>query len=145
MKIRKGASLKDVTGAAAYGGGALVQVRRIAHFDGSAVNTVKTFVDDLLASASPDALEGDRVGSGVAVSNATTVTPSGGAGPFTYAWSRLSGSGAIESPTKAKTTFSQFVSQGSTSSGVFQCTVTDASGETVAVQVAVSFSSVSDL
>ena len=51
-----------------------------------------------------------------------TATPSGGTTPYTYAWTKVSGSGSI---TGSTTTSSTTVSMLSNSSGTYRCTVTD--------------------
>ena len=76
---------------------------------------------------------GSRSTSGVATSNASTVSLVDGTGPFTYAWSLVSGGTGITvtTPTASSTTFSGSVGPVTdTLTGVYQCTVTDNSGAT---------------
>jgi hypothetical protein len=78
------------------------------------------------ASASPANVSGFRLGSGAVTTNATTVTPTGGTGPYTYAWSLVSGDTfTVNSPTAATTTFTTGLTTGQDKSAVYRCTVTD--------------------
>lgn len=76
---------------------------------------------------------------------AVTVTPSGGAGGYTYAWVRTSGDAAItaNSAAAALTTFSATLTPEDSKTAVFTCTVTDASGAHVSVSVTVTIAIVS--
>lgn len=80
-----------------------------------------------------------------ATTAAVTVTPSGGAGGYTYAWVRTSGDAAItaNSAAAASTTFSATLTPEDSRTAVFTCTVTDANGAkatvTVTVTIAVVF------
>lgn len=73
----------------------------------------------------------------VATTPATVATPSGGTAPYTYAWTRISGSTAIsaDSPSSASTTFSGSVGVNAVISAVFRVTVTDASAATATADV----------
>jgi hypothetical protein len=64
---------------------------------------------------------------------AATVTPANGAGPYNYAWSKVSGGNiAIDSPAAAATTFTATgLADGETRQAVFRCKVTDALGNVV--------------
>ena len=71
-------------------------------------------------------------------SGGTTVTPSGGTAPYTYAWSQVSGDFmSITHPTLATTDFVADVVYAQSASAIFQCTVTDSNGAQVSVLVAV--------
>lgn len=79
----------------------------------------------LSAGASPASVSGTaQVGQPITTGSAT-VTVSGGSGAISYAWERVSGTGTINSPSSASTTFSA-PAQGSAGSvsGVFRCRVT---------------------
>lgn len=89
----------------------------------------------LTANAAPADVSGD--GGGVAVvtvsTNSSTVSVSGGTPPYTYAWSRQSGSTQINAtnPSSASTLFRR-VNQpiGASESAIFICTVTDSAART---------------
>lgn len=55
------------------------------------------------------------------------VTPTGGTGPYTYSWNRISGASAVgvSSPTSNNVTFSANVPKNQVRSAVYRCTVTD--------------------
>lgn len=70
--------------------------------------------------------------------NSVTVTPSGGTGPYTYAWTYVSGDAfTVLSPTSATTAFRAVT----TAEGVYKCTVTDSLAATAVVSVGVAVSS----
>lgn len=73
-------------------------------------------------------------------SPAAVVTATGGAGGYTYAWVRTSGSALITatSPAAASTTFSALLTPDDSVAAVFTCTITDAAGAHVAVVVNVT-------
>lgn len=105
----------------------------------------------LTASAFPTTVSGsDTVvapDSSTATTNSTTVTPSGGAAPYTYAWSYLSGvTATVNSATSATTTFSRTVfidnpGQTINRTGVYRCTVTDSTSQTATADVTVNTTS----
>jgi hypothetical protein len=99
---------------------------------------------DLSASAEPPDVFGIDYGTGTANSNETVVTASGGAAPYTYAWTVLSHTSAtpptVDSPTAAATTFTQTgIGPSDYVSASFQCLVTDDNGTTAPVVVTAFF------
>lgn len=95
----------------------------------------------LSAAASPTSLVQQYTGEG-GITNGTTVTPAGGASPYAYAWSQVSGSGflSVDQPTSASTVFAgDGLAYPTTYSAIFQCTVTDSVGATATALVAVEF------
>lgn len=83
------------------------------------------------ASASPSTVSGFTSGTGTAVTDAATATPTGGTAPYTYAWELVSHDVAFPtpsavSPTTAATTFIQTgIGVGESASAIFRCLVTD--------------------
>lgn len=69
-----------------------------------------------------------------------TVTATGGTGPYTYAWSHVSGDSAVQvlSPTAATTAFIANCGKNQTKAAVKRCTVTDSLLASVTVDVNVS-------
>lgn len=69
-----------------------------------------------------------------------TATATGGTGPYTYVWSRVSGSSAIvpDSPTSATTTFSANVPRDTSYITSFQVLATDSLGATDTATVSVT-------
>lgn len=85
-------------------------------------------VPPLAASASPVNVTGFRATNGTATTNAATVTPTGGVGPYTYDWEYVSGDATIvvNNDASATTTFSGRVSKVVPfSSAIWRCKVTD--------------------
>lgn len=85
----------------------------------------------LTVVASPEFVYGtvDSGASTTAVTNAATVSVTGGKPPYTYAWDG-DATLAIDAPTSATTTFSAAVGPSESSAGAYSCTVTDAAGHT---------------
>jgi hypothetical protein len=81
----------------------------------------------LTATLNTYTASGTRSGPGSVTTNSVTVTPSGGTGPYTYAWANVEGDAAtVNSPTAATTTFTHTLTLGVPSkSGQYECTVTD--------------------
>lgn len=90
------------------------------------------------ASCSPSSAFGSRVGSGLVTTNSVTVTPTGGTGPYTYAWTLDSGNFTILTPTAAATAFRASVPIGETVEDVATCTVTDSLAATTSVSIGVA-------
>lgn len=73
------------------------------------------------------------------VTAAATVTPTGGTGPYTYQWTKVSGDSAIvpSSTTAASVTFSANAPKNQLLTATWQCTVTDSLSATFAVSLPV--------
>lgn len=86
----------------------------------------KLFFAALSATASPSGVSGANTLPAV-TTNASTATPSGGFGPFTYSWAFVSGDAiTVLSPTTASTAFrGSAMSVGEIRNAIFRCTVTD--------------------
>lgn len=98
----------------------------------------------LSASNAPDPATGGTLGTGTAISETVTCTPSGGTGPYTYAWTRISyTSGTAPTSNSAATAATAFtqtgLGPGDTESAVFRCTVTDSLAATATADVTVTF------
>lgn len=101
----------------------------------------------LSAVASDYNVFGYDSGTGTANSTATTITPSGGTAPYTYAWSLVSYTAGVaptpSAPSAATTLFIQTgIGPGDYYVAVFRCTVTDAALNTTTVDINASFYSV---
>lgn len=74
-----------------------------------------------------------------------TAYPTGGTAPYSYAWTRHSGFGAITatSPAAAATTFSASLEVGQTASATMRVTVTDATRAVAVADIPVTLSLVS--
>jgi hypothetical protein len=93
----------------------------------------------LVATINRPAVSGNRSGPGTATTGSVTVTASGGTGPYTYAWTNVSGETfTVTSPTAASTTFSITVAADDVKTAEYRCTVTDSLAATYAVDVSVT-------
>ena len=100
------------------------------------VNAVGAETLTFSASASPISAGGFGH-SGVVQTNTVTVTPAGGTGPYTYAWTYVSGDAVtVLSPSSAATKFSSATG----AEAVYKCTVTDSLLATAVVNVGISIS-----
>lgn len=113
------------------------EIKRVRMRDAS--NVLRTVWAALTATAVPANVSGTGPGPTI-TTNSTTVTPAGGVGPYTHAWTRLAFSGAGDcaatAPNAASTafTFSQVVP--GTAAATWRCTVTDtATGFTAVADV----------
>ena len=93
----------------------------------------------LTASVSPSFASGTSAVPATVVTNSVTVTPAGGTGPYTYAWTLAAGDTfTIAAPTAATTTFSKAMGSGEFASAEYRCTVTDSLAAVFAVDVSVT-------
>ena len=93
----------------------------------------------LTASVSPVYAYATSATAGTLITNSVTVTPSGGTGPYTYAWAKFSGDTfTISAPTSATTTFSVTLGSGGFADATYRCTVTDSLAATYSVDVSVT-------
>lgn len=97
------------------------------------------------AMASRSVCFGTTPTSGPVTTPSVTVTPTGGTGPYTYAWTYDSGDSGFtaNSAAAATTTFTGSVASGADRVAVWKCTVTDSLAATCFVTVGVSISSLS--
>lgn len=78
--------------------------------------------------------------SGVVTSEIVSSVVTGGTGPYTYAWTHISGDTEISAtaPTGSSTAFTATCYDGVTYQAMFRLTVTDANGETTTADVSVT-------
>lgn len=127
LKLRDGSGMKTI------------RTLKLMDADGVTLRTVATFVPPMTASPSLSSVsaEGD---SSTLDTFPVTVTPSGGSAPYTYAWSIISGTATILSPTNATTQFRKSgLIAGVEAFATAQCDVTDSSAQTASVVVELSF------
>ena len=148
MDVRIAGAWVSPTTAEAYVSGQWRALRYGEAYYNGQWRQIVSFVQTLTLSLSPDPL-GKGAQADTMTTAACTATPTGGLGPFTYAWTTVSSSGlsgvAINSPSASPTTFTATVTggEGSTGTAVFRCTVTDSLGSTATDTVTVSFTHIS--
>lgn len=143
-----GSVLRTITRLGVWDGSRLIPMKalKLLDADGTTLRTIATFAPALTLAASPAGAFGTAA-SDVSVNvttNSVTAIPTGGTGPFTYAWTVVSYTAAtspvITSATNASTTFRQdSMAPDTTASAVFRCTVTDAFGLQATVDVPADF------
>lgn len=120
---------------------AAVQAQAVAEAAAQQAQDVAGETLSFSASVSPlfasDAVSG---GGQTATTNSVTVTPTGGTGPYTYAWTKDSGDVfTLSGASSASTTFSiASLPAGDTRSAVYRCTVTDSLAATCSVTIGVT-------
>lgn len=124
-------ALRTVTSGKIMIGGSLRTLRSIKVMHGDSLRLVASFVGPLTASASADAIygSGDGMTGQVVFSSNVTAIPSGGAGPYTYFWTRTGGA-TLSSTNLATISVSQFLAKFGSSSGDLTCLITDSLGST---------------
>lgn len=153
-----------------WDGAAFVDVAAIQRWDGSAWQPITIYkrwdgsawVDitipgggggGLSATVAPGSAVGDLFDAEPAplfatvTSNNVTVSVTGGTGPYTYSWVRLSGDSAVSATasTSATTAFSATIGKNGEKTATFRCTVTDSLLATDTVSVSVTLTYTTDL
>lgn len=121
--------------------GSLRTFRTAKVMSGGTLRTVGTF-SPLTASASPSpAVVYGYSASAVSLTTESVIcSPTGGFGPFTYSWAKVSGDTfLVGSPTTSSTQFTYpSVPSGQAFSATYRCTVTDSVGQTATADVLVA-------
>jgi hypothetical protein len=126
--IRVGGSWHSITRGDIFLGGSWRTLSRGEIYKGGDWHALFNFILPLTVAITPKPVVKNGRFSPV-VSGNVTATPTGGAAPFTYAWSVTGGISAT-SPTNAVTTMSASLADGDTASGTATLTVTDSLGTT---------------
>lgn len=142
LQIRQAGVWKEVQAAYVMTGGTLKRVVEIKGMAGGVLRSLAIFAPPLTVAISPSFAS--AVGnSGTLTTNAVTASPTGGQGPFTYAWSVVSYEGTlpvVNSPATATTTFRQSgLSLEEDNDCTFRVTVTDSLGTTATANVSALF------
>lgn len=145
LKVIVGSTTKDAARASVYPSTTAKRATRIEAWNGSAWKLVQSFAPPMTLAITPSGVEGsDSQAFPVFVTSDTaTATPTGGVGPYTYAWSIASPIFA-QTPSAASTAFSGTVSPGSPLSGTATCTATDSLGTTASATVVVTLRNISE-
>ena len=136
MKAFVGAAWREITSAKAFIGGAWRTLTVGKAYNGSAWQSAASFVLPMSLTITPNPC--NTGGSYYVVSRTMTATPTGGLGPFTYAWTITAQTGprplALNSTSSANTTVGGNITYGDYTF-TLQCTVTDSLGTTAIAQV----------
>jgi predicted flavoprotein YhiN len=139
MQVRVGGAYKEITGASVRVGGSWRRLQAIKVYSDSAWRTVATFSSPMSLALSRSTIS--RIGSNSTLTTGTvTGTPTGGQGPFTYAWTKQSGDTiTASSPANASSTFrATNLAIDETRNAVFRLTCTDAFGSSDSEDVTVT-------
>lgn len=142
MRAREGGTWRTLRRGRTRTGGQWRNLTRAVAYQGGAWRNAANFVEPptLAITGTPFGIIN---GSGTVVTGIVTATPSGGLGPYTYAWTRTGGAAAsIASPASASTTFNLFLNAPDSQSATFQCVVTDALGSTASASVTATFNAI---
>ena len=138
MKINTGSAFKTISAIKVQTGTGLKSVTRAKVNVGGVLKNAGTFYTLPSLSLSTSSVTVSRPNPTVQ-SEIITATVSGGIAPFTYAWTRLTGSGYAVSPTSASSRLANDFLDYGTTTGTFRCTVTDALSNTAYADVSASF------
>ena len=115
-------------------GGAWRRIVRAEVYLSGAWKSCLTLTPALTVAVSPTSVSGTQTPQPprtvTVTSNGAQATPTGGVGPYSYAWSITSGSATITSPNTAATAFRQILSPDQDSDGSAQVICTDSQGNT---------------
>lgn len=142
VEVRAGDAIRRVLRTEVYVGGAWRVGERFIVALAASANplTVGKAGEEYIQYTSGDPYEGDiyKLNQTQIFTETTAISVVGGASPFTYSWSLVSGTGEIDTPNSAATFFTKSSAAPGTT-GLFQCTVTDALGATATVQVTANY------
>jgi hypothetical protein len=140
MDVRKGSAWKTIEYGEIFIGGAWRRLKYGEAYLSGAWKQIVSFIPALTLAISPSSV---GASGGATMTDAATATPTGGLGPFTYAWTLVSNDGvtspAATSPTTATTRFTGSATDGHSGTATFRCTCTDSLGTTATADVAASW------
>jgi hypothetical protein len=141
MEVRKDGAWRTINTAEAYVGGAWRTLKYVEGYIGGAWRTIASFIQPLTLAISPSPT-GTFEDASTQTATASAV-PTGGLGPFTYAWTLVSSTGLtgidITAPSSATTGFTATTSGFTLGSAVFHCVCTDSLGSTATANVTANF------
>ena len=141
LKIQDAGTLREITRLYIRQSGVNRRIRTLKVMDGGTLRTVAVFADPLSVTASGVSGTGT---SSVVTTNTTTATPSGGFGPYTYVWTRISAGAAdpstATSSLSATTAFRKTgMAPGQFAQDFWRVTVTDSIGSTATADISATF------
>ena len=132
LKVTVGTAQKDVAKGEVTVSNVQKRMTRIEAWNGSAWKVVQSFAPAMTLNVTPD-VEGasSSPSGGIITSAAAFAVPVGGVGPFSYAWTKVSGDTlTVTTPNNANTSFRGNVGPGNLSFAIYRCTATDSLGTT---------------
>ena len=142
MEIFASGAWRQIQRGEAYIGGAWRRLTRAEAYIGGQWRPVARFVQPLTVTVIPASTAGyfssRRPTTAAITTGSVTATPTGGLGPYTYAWS------SGNTPTQATTTFTRTLAGNTDLSITFTVTVTDSLGATATGSVDAYFLNESD-
>lgn len=120
---------------------------RIEAYDGSAWKLVQSFAPPMTLNVTPE-IGGfsSSPSGGVITSSPATASPVGGVGPYSYAWSKVSGDTlTITAANNATTRFQANVGPGDIRFAIYRCTATDSLGTTAQGEVSITLTNNSEV
>jgi hypothetical protein len=141
LEVFRNGAWHELTSLKVYRSGAWRRLKTLKVYSGGAWRSIVNFIQPLTLSVSPSSVSG--AGSGTTAqtvySGSATVTPSGGVGPFTYSWARVSGAAITPlSPSSASSAFYKYLNKFELANATMRCTVTDSQGSTATADVDVT-------
>ena len=146
LKVTVGTAQKDVAKGEVTVANVQKRMTRIEAWNGSAWKLVQSFAPTMTLSVTPSVSgESYSPSGGIIVSDTAFAIPSGGIGPFSYAWTRVSGATlTVSTPNLASTSFQANVPASATRNAVYRCTATDSLGTTAFADTAITLSNNSE-
>lgn len=147
LKAAIGGGEKSAARADIYIGTAKKRIARVEVYAGGAWKVGQVFAPPIALNVTPSVSgAGSSAGNITVTSAAAFATPVGGTGPYTYAWTKVSGDTlTVVSPTSAVTSFRANLGPGIGRIAVYRCTVTDSFGLTAFGDVSVTLSNNSEV
>lgn len=139
MKVRVGGAWKDIAGASVRVGGSWRRLQAIKVYSDAAWRDVATFSSPLTLALSAGTVTKAGTSSTVTTTLQTLAIPTGGQGPFTYAWVKQDGGNITATQPALAGTFFRATAMAvdEARSATFRCTCTDAFGASATADVAV--------
>ncbi len=123
---------REIVGVEVYKGGQWRRIVRAEVYKNGQWRVVANFTPSVSVSITPNPVTGairpTTIVAGYVTSNTATASIVGGEAPFSYAWSLVSGSVVIFTPTSSTTQFGAMVEPFDAIQAVAKVTVTDANG-----------------
>ena len=147
LKITVGTAEKDAAKGEVTVANAQKRMTRIEAWNGSAWSIVQSFAPPMSLSVTPSVSgTSSSPSGGIITSAAAFASPVGGVGPFSYAWTKVSGDTlTLTTPNNASTNFRASVGPNDNRFAIYRCTATDSLGTTAFADTAVTLTNNSEV